>query len=98
MTIPYAEQAQADGIQIISIGVTNRVNLHEIMSISSPPHKENTNYFLAGDFIDLQKLAVTITETTCGNSQGGLYKIYIYIYIYIYYSLIFINIYFSFKI
>ena len=56
---------------MIAVGVTNDVSIEEIQAICSPPHKEDEDYFLAVDFKYLSKLVIDITETTCGNSNGG---------------------------
>ena len=69
-TIPYAEEARADGIKIIVIGITNKVDLNEVRSMSSFPHEEERDYFLAMDFNSLGKIADDITDTTCGKSKG----------------------------
>ena len=70
-TIEYAEAARADGIKIISVGVTNRVDIKEIKAISSYPHDDGVDYFLVRNFKTLKTMAVLISSTTCDHSTWG---------------------------
>ena len=60
-----ADQAKADGINIIAIGITNSVNPDELRMISSPPQIENQNYFLTTDFGRLDQIVLSLVQQTC---------------------------------
>ena len=62
-TIPYAEAARADGIQIMVVGITNAINEEELAGISSPPQTRDENYFTVADFAVLDQ----IVDQICPN-------------------------------
>ena len=64
-TIPEAMRAHAEGINIISIGVTNAVDLFELSRISSPPHEQGTNYFMSVDFTQLERIIGQLSTAVC---------------------------------
>ena len=73
-TIPFAVDARAKGIRIVTVGVTDSIDLNEIEGMSSAPHKEGEDYFLAVDFAYLNTMTMLITETTCGQSDGSWFN------------------------
>lgn len=62
LTEPAATAAQGDGIIMYSIGVTAAVDVTELEYLSSPPRREDENFFLQTDFnmLDtvMQKLVI----------------------------------------
>jgi len=64
-TISDAEAAHASGINILSIGVTENVNMDEVAGISSDPQQQNVNYFLSDDFSNLIEIIDTVSSSTC---------------------------------
>ena len=66
-TIPEAQKAQQQGINVFSIGITDKVDVNEVRDISSPPHELNKNYFLATDFSNLDEIVQAIFNATCGD-------------------------------
>ena len=70
-TIPNAVRAQAAGIRMYSIGITNDVDENELRQMSSSPQVLGQNYFLAPQFTDLQPLVSALTEQTCGAVDIG---------------------------
>jgi len=71
LTIPYAQDAHAKGIKIFSIGVTDQVNMQEVIGISSPPQMVNQNYFTASQFTNLGGIIATVIDQTC-QSTGAV--------------------------
>ncbi len=57
--------AQAAGITMFAVGVTNAVDMVEIAGISSPPQIEGQTYWLAQDFTVLNSIAETIVNSIC---------------------------------
>ena len=64
-TISDAEAARAAGIEIISVGVTDAVNMAEVIGISSLPQTQNLNYYLIEGFTSLAAMAENIAASTC---------------------------------
>lgn len=64
-TIADATDARAAGIEIISIGVTDAVNMDEVRGISSLPQTENFNYYLLADFSTLSDVVIRVASSTC---------------------------------
>ena len=64
-TIGEAMRAHAEGIHIISIGVTSAVDVFELSRISSPPHQEGRNYFTSVDFAQLGQIIDQINAVIC---------------------------------
>lgn len=65
LTIPDAEDARADGIDIIAVGVTDQVVMDEVIGISSMPQTQGYNYFLIDDFNALGSVVQAIVDSTC---------------------------------
>ena len=74
-TISDAEAARAAGIEIISIGVTDAVNMAEVSGISSLPQTLDYNYYLIEDFTTLSDVVQHIVDSTCtGNCMLRLHQ------------------------
>ena len=72
-TIPEAQLAHEAGIQIISVGITDKINVTELEQISSPPQELGKNYFISDDFmsLDVEVKDAVVTET-CSAVAGKL--------------------------
>ena len=68
-TIPEAEQARGNDIEIISIGIGSKVKEAELKGISSMPQTKDTNYFMSS-FEGLNKIGSLIISEACGTSTG----------------------------
>ena len=44
-TVPYAEDLQRDGVEVITIGITNSIDEVELKSMSSPPQQQRRKLF-----------------------------------------------------
>ena len=62
-TIPSAQKLHNDGVKIISIGITNDVNIEELKSLSSEPRRENYDWFQTNNFAVLNTIQDTIAST-----------------------------------
>ena len=58
------------GVTMIAIGVTDRIDEDFLKEMSSPPHIEDQNYFMAADFSALSKIAMKVVAGTCGMLQS----------------------------
>ena len=74
-TIPEAERAHAEGIQVFTVGVTDEVNLDEVRAISSPPREVNRNYWTSPDFLSLSDVVASLQQETCRPPPVGEKKI-----------------------
>jgi len=76
-TIPEADRAKAEGIDVVCIGVTNGVIESEVRAISSDPMIEGQNWWiLRGGFTELQGIVEHITaavSTGCAAAADNLY-------------------------
>ena len=70
-TIPQAIRARNRGIKIYSVGITNRINSEEVKKISSAPHVQESNYWIAEDFQRLERVALAFTSNACGTGKAG---------------------------
>jgi len=68
-TLPFAQDAKDRGIEIISVGVTQNVNIDEVKGMSSAPQELNLNYYLVRDFTDLADAVNRID--VCSVIDGG---------------------------
>lgn len=64
-TLPIAEDLKNDGVEIISVGITNSVDLTEIKGISSIPQIFGQNYYTSEDFQQLEEVAFSILSRIC---------------------------------
>jgi collagen type VI alpha len=69
-TIPDAQAARHNAIQIFSIGVTDRINMNELREISSEPQEEKVNYFTSVDFGALDEIVTTLVQSTCSGTPA----------------------------
>ena len=74
-TIPEAMRAHRDGIKVISIGVTNAVDLTELRGISSPPQEPDRNYFTSVDFTQLGRIVGQISSAICEVAPPSKYTL-----------------------
>ena len=64
-TIPYAQQLQRDGVEMISVGITNSVDEDELKAMSSPPQIQHRNYFTSTSFQELEMVLSGLVSTAC---------------------------------
>ena len=64
-TIPIAEDLKRDGVQVLSVGVTNSVDENELRGLSSPPQVRDRNYFTSPDFQQLGGIIETLLASAC---------------------------------
>ena len=70
-TIPEAQLAHEAGIQIISVGITDKINRTELEQISSPPQELGKNYFVSDDFMSLNvEVKNAFVTETCSSVAG----------------------------
>ena len=55
-----AEEAWNAGIKIYAVGVTNKADEKELVSISSQPHQLNENYFVVETFAEISNLTMPL--------------------------------------
>ena len=65
LTIPEAETARLKGIQIVSVGVTDKVDEGELREMSSLPQILNQNYFMSTNFTTLEGLVDSLGLQSC---------------------------------
>lgn len=63
LTLPYATEAQNQGVHIISVGVGDDVRLREIRGLASRPRSQNV--FHAPSWRDLEGLVDDVISATC---------------------------------
>ena len=65
-TIPYAAAAKDDGIRIIAIGVTDKINMNELKGIATAPTEPGeTTIFTVDDFVNLSNVVDNLIKYTC---------------------------------
>ena len=64
-TIPFAKDLHRDGVQVVSIGVTNSVDADELKALSSMPQERNRNYFTSPDFQQLGSIIDRLLSSAC---------------------------------
>ena len=64
-TVPYAEDLQRDGVEVITIGITNSIDEVELKSMSSPPQQQHSNYFTSASFQELEDVMAGLVQTAC---------------------------------
>ena len=70
-TVPTAEEARRRGIQMFSVGITDKINENELRGISSPPQRLHENYFLSTDFRNLGEILEAVVSATCTSTGGS---------------------------
>ena len=71
---PALDEAKAlrdSGVTVISIGITDNIDVDFLREMSSPPQIEGRNYFTATDFNALLQIQNTVVEGTCEVLQGN---------------------------
>ena len=71
MTIPNAEKAKKDGIIMLAVGITDKVNVAEIAGISSNG-AEGETYFLSPEFNVTEEIVQNIVNQTCSQAGTGM--------------------------
>ena len=75
-TVPVAREEarrlQGAGVTMISIGVTDVINVDLLKQFSSPPQTEGSNYFTALEFTDLESIRSNVKEETCVVLEGKI--------------------------
>ena len=64
-TLPTAEDIRQDGVQMVSIGITNSIDETELQGLSSPPQILGQNYFTSPDFQQLENIIEGLLTQTC---------------------------------
>lgn len=64
-TIPEANAAKRDGVQIYSVGITTEIDETELRLISSSPQLLNQNYFTSPDFTILNDIVSQLLNEAC---------------------------------
>lgn len=68
LTIPNAQRAIGNGIEIFSIGITDGVNIPELQGMSSAPQKLDENWFYSTDFQVLSDSISNILTGVCSSA------------------------------
>ena len=77
---PALDEAQAlkdTGAAVISIGITDNIDLDFLREMSSRPQLENQNYFTATDFGVLNEIQRNVVEGTCETLEGRFFCFHI---------------------
>ena len=64
-TVPFAEDLQKDGVEVITIGITNSIDEVELKAMSSFPQQERRNYFTSASFQELEDVMEGLVQTAC---------------------------------
>jgi hypothetical protein len=64
-TIPAAQACWAAGIRVVAIGMTSAVDRQQLLSISSPPHLIDLNYWITPDYTTLPMILDDVKERLC---------------------------------
>lgn len=64
-TVPYAEDLRRDGVEVITIGITNSVDENELKAMSSLPQRQHSNYFTSPNFQELENILDGLVKSTC---------------------------------
>ena len=70
LTIPYAVDATSDGIFVLAVGITDKVDEAELKGISSTGIEGQT-YWKSPDFQVADVIVQNIVNATCHNAGGG---------------------------
>ncbi len=76
---PALDEAMAlkdSGATVISIGITDNIDVDFLREMSSPPQLEGQNYFTATDFNALQQIQSTVVEGTCTTLEGTVKRFF----------------------
>ena len=61
----YVNELLNAGVEIFSVGVTDKIDVNELKLISSPPRVQNQNYFTASTFDTLTEIVKKLTNQSC---------------------------------
>ena len=64
-TIPEARSARDDGIRVLSVGITNNVDVNELREMSSEPQQEGVTFWRSADFNQLNSIIDSLVSETC---------------------------------
>ena len=65
-TLPEATNLQNSNVKTIAVGITNFIDVNTLESFSSPPRRENQEYFSSPDFAGLDGiLDILLSNTAC---------------------------------
>lgn len=64
-TVPYARDLQRDGVEVITVGITNSVDEAELKAMSSQPQQQHRNYFTSASFTELEDVIAGLVQTAC---------------------------------
>lgn len=72
--VKEAEALKAASVSLVAIGVTHVIDKDFLQTISSRPHKQDQNFFVATDFKVLSKIRRSVGEGTCEIVEGSKYS------------------------
>ena len=64
-TIPNADRAKNEGVRIIAVGVTDKINMAELQAIASPSSGNIETVFTVGDFAQLAGVLTNLLSYIC---------------------------------
>jgi hypothetical protein len=70
-TIPEAVSARADGIRILSVGITDKIDEEELREMSSAPQLEGQTYWRSPDFQQLGDIVDALVTETCAPATAA---------------------------
>ena len=68
--LPEAKLLRDGGVRIISVGVTNKIRLNELIAMSSPPRKYNEDYFEVPSTETLNAIVSKVAGAACTGNGG----------------------------
>ena len=60
-----ADNLKNSDVELITVGVTNKIDAELLKELSSPSHTKDKNYFTSADFNKLDALIANIIASTC---------------------------------
>ena len=57
---------------MVSVGITNLIDIQLLQALSSPPHQEGKNYFSAPDFQSLTPILREVASSACARAPSEL--------------------------
>ena len=57
---------------MVSVGITNLVDIQLLQALSSPPHEEGKQYFSAPDFQSLTPILREVASSACARAPSKL--------------------------
>ncbi len=65
-TLPFAQNAKNEGISIVTVGITNNIDVDQLLELSS-----NGQVLRAGSFSNLQLILEALVRTVCRVDETG---------------------------